>query len=398
MSMKPPVDGKFVAYGGSSQMLDTEVRGDVLRTDPGSLFIAPDPNYRNLCLIGNSTFPKSGEDGFSQNQDVINGAAGRPIMKCELYQVGARQDPTHGQASGPPTVTQGGQQRPLAVGDKIRIHGLYAVDYAHPWTWSVWTDSFTVMRGVLEAGYVHSELHPYAYYDIALLSELSAADQRAETHTFVAPVCPEQYSSTYLANKLDGVAGDLVDNAMWNGMTATLHLDGGPSPGAAFERQLAIANVQQLGSPPTITSQASGATGLDVNVQISGTDILNPSIYIATFSVSWVQALRVSWTPSPVPVDTPVDLTFTVRDATGKVVPNCQILLNGVAAGTSGSKIRKTFHHITVTETERVIDSRGKPHLIHIQVPAAPAVTVTAQKEGYEDAHAKLNFGPVHST
>ena len=394
--MKAPLnDGKFVGYGGPGEILDTEVRGDALTTDPGAFFIAPDSNYQHLCLIGNHTFPKPGEpaDGPDVSQ-VVAAAAGRPIIKCELYAVGSRPDPTNGNP-GTMMVTEGGRQRPLAVGDKVRVRGLYVVDYAHPWSNSVWTSSFVVMRGLLEAGYVHSELHPYEFGDVQLVSQLPAAEQAAESHTIVAPVCPEQYSSTYLANKFAGVAGDLVTNAMWTTMTATFELDGGPSPGPAYTRRLTIDSPEQIGAPPTISSEYSGTTGLTVTVRATGTDITNPSFYSATFGVSWVETLTVSWTPATVPVDTPVDLVFTAHDATGKVVPGCEILLNGAQVGTSGSTIRKTFQHRMVTVTESVKGADGKPHLVTLHEKAPPVVSVVAQHQGYEDAYAKLRFAQV---
>lgn len=394
--MKPPVDGKFVAYGGPTMLLDTELRGQVLNTDPGMLFIAPDQNYMHLCAIGNTIMPGPNDSTFNGCQAIVSQAAGRPVIKCELYGVGSRPDPTSGNP-GVPTVIDGGRQRSLAIGDHIRIRGLYVVDYAHPWSNDLWTSSFIVMRGTLEAGYVHSELHPYDFQDLALVNQLSRADQLAEGHTFIAPLCPEQYSSTYLWNKLNGVAGDLVDSATWTSLTSTFTIKGDPAPDPSSVRRLSIANEVRIGNPPVLTYTDSGSTDLEVTVTMTGTDLTNPSIYSGTFSVQWSRALAsIYCSPSPVPVDSPVSLEFTVLDAQRNVVPDCDIYLNGQLAGKSGASLaNQTFKHVMVTKTEREIGENGKPVIVRYQAPAPPSVTVHAQKQGYDDAWSHLDFAPV---
>lgn len=395
--MKAPVDGKFVAYGGPAMLLDTELRGQALNTDPGMLFITPDQNYMHLCGIGNTIIPGPGEPVSPGSiQAVISQAAGRPVIKCELYGVGSRPDPSQGNP-GTLMVVDGGRQRPLAIGDHIRIRGLYVFDYAHPWSNGLWTSSFVVMRGLLEAGYVHSELHPYDFQQLALISELSHSDQLSEGHTFVAPICPEQYSSTYAWNKVNGVAGDLVDNAMWTSLTSRFTVHGDPAPDASSVRRLRTANEVIIGNPPTLSYSESGGTDLEVTVTMTGTDVANPSIYTATFSVEWSHALsKIYCVPATVPVDTPVSLEFRVVDAQGSAVPDCNIYLNNQLAGTSGTSLpKRTFQHIMVRKTERETGTNGKPVIIRYQAPAPPTVTVHATKAGYDDAWSHLVFGPV---
>jgi len=387
--VKPPIDSKFVAYGGPNFAVDTEVRGEIVEAG-GDLLIVPQNNYLHLCRPGNFRHPKPGEQVswgnppqscYDQQREAL--IAARPVIKCELYAVGGRPDPSGG-ASAPPSVIEGGTPRPLRVGDTVRLRGLYVIDYSHPMYcdgFSTSFGSFMVWRGLYPTGYVHTEIHPYGYFGVELLDQLSPDQQLAENHTFVAPIYPEVYDSTYGWNKLWGVAGNMVDNAIETTETFSITVHGPLAPGAGYDRELVLTNVAQYGNPPVITKTPSGTTDMSVQVQISGSDIMNPSLFTATFAIAWMPLMNVTYTPNPLPLDMPVTVTFAARDARdGSALNGLPVLFNGNQVGVSGTPFSYRFQ----SQYKVVwISTNGTRHMIRVRV--GPSIAVIVRQAGFED-------------
>src|SRR5688500_13590452 len=93
MPVKPPINEKFVAYGGPGEALSTELVGRIVHVNGVNLFIVPDKSYEHLVIEGNRRRPKQrGEEGKDYYHKFIvpAGGGGLPIIKCETYSVGAR--------------------------------------------------------------------------------------------------------------------------------------------------------------------------------------------------------------------------------------------------------------------------------------------------------------------
>jgi hypothetical protein len=297
--MQPPIlgtngQGKFAAYGGPDFTVDTELKCRIVAIEGSTLFVAPYENYGYLLLEGNRRGPAPGEGGYDsiyRPKILSQGTPPPPIMKLETYAVGGWPDSSDGGGT-PPTVNDNNQTRPVRVGDHIRISGMYVIDYAHPMYHDVHSDSFTYMRGPFKAAYAHSEIHPYRFQGVELISNLQPGPQLfTEAHTVVAPVFPEVYSFTWKANSLFGRAGHFVDEAKRETNTASFFISAPPKPPGDFVPRLIQSEVTQKGEgTASITHKLVGDNGASVTVSVRGVDILKPLVYRAKYAVTWVTA------------------------------------------------------------------------------------------------------------
>ncbi|MDP9352113.1 MAG: NBR1-Ig-like domain-containing protein, partial [Chloroflexota bacterium] len=259
-----------------------------------TLLVAPYQNYYHLLREGNRRHPVVGEPGYDWYRDVIMANSGTeypPLIKLETYGVGER--PHSNPSLALPNVNDNGQIRPVRAGDHIRVTGLYVIDYAHQMFSDLYTDSFCYMRGFYRACYAHAELHPYNPDSVELLTSSPPATVSAETHTVVAPVYPEVYSFTYAWNKVSGVAGHFVDAAKQEQQTAAFFIGAPVRPGPDYELRFRQSDVTKVGQGEATVSHSPVADkGVSVQVVVTGSNVLNPLVYQARYSVDWVPKIR----------------------------------------------------------------------------------------------------------
>ncbi|GAC1404159.1 MAG: hypothetical protein NVSMB49_22450 [Ktedonobacteraceae bacterium] len=291
--MKPPIGDKFVAYGGPDFMVDTEVKGRVVAIEKTELYVVPYANYEYLLLEGNRRHPVPGEDGYVwyQNNILVHDATYPPIINMETYGVGGRGTSDPGDGT-PPSLSDNGQIRPVQVGDHIRVAGLHVIDYSHPAYFILCTGSFSYMRGLYRACYAHTEIHPYNFNAIELITNLQPSPELyTEHHTVCAPIYPELYSQTYGWNKLWGVAGHLVDAAEQATQVASFFISAPPKPGEAdYIMHFTQSDIVQTGQgEASLTYTQVGDEGVTVTVTVNGSDVTNPLVYRAKYTVEWIR-------------------------------------------------------------------------------------------------------------
>jgi hypothetical protein len=286
----PLGDAKFVAYGGPEFDVDAELGGQVVKIheDRNVFFLALSRNYHHFAIEGNRRRPTATEDypdaywnGYRAIEDVI-GASHVPIVKLESYGVGERIG-----TEGPLVVKEDGVERPLRVGDFIRVTGLYAIDYSHTMYYHLHTSSAVYMRGFYKTGYAHTELHPFNHSTIELQTPQNA---NSEVHVVSAPVYPEVYSKTYLWNKWMGVAGHFVDASKQSTRTATFFIPAPRRPSTAKDLQLRLVRSElvERGAGTAYWSSVAVPGGFNVTVSITGHDVMNPKVHKARYTARWI--------------------------------------------------------------------------------------------------------------
>ena len=303
--MQPPINAKFVAYGGSDFTVDTELKGIVVAIWGTELYVAPYGNYNYLLIEGNRRRPVSTEECADKEPTTLCGWVfyrdnilayqsinPPPIIKMETYAVGGRADPLGDNPAVPPKVRDAttGEVREIRVRDHIRVSGLYVIDYAHPMYYKYVTSSFIYMRGLYKAAYAHAELHPYNYHSIELITNMGpSAALHDEVHTVVAPVYQEFYVGQYGWNKLTGVAQHLVESSKQETRRASFFIKAPPKPSFDYRPRFAHYDVLKLGGGEvTVTPSEVTDLGVSVTVTVTGRDVLNPLIYRARYAVQWV--------------------------------------------------------------------------------------------------------------
>ena len=195
-----------------------------------------------------------------------------------------------------PTVIDQGVARKIRVNDYIWMSGLSVVDCAHSMYWIYFEEPFTYMRGFYKAAFPHAEIHPYNWGNVRLLSSLPAADFTTRVHTAFAPVPTQVYSSTYLYNKVMGVAGHFVDDAIDTRRTIRFRMLAQDAPGPDYEPAVVIDNIKSWGNGFFVgTTAEPGADGaVEVTVTVEGNDLINPFVHQASYTATWRLAERTS--------------------------------------------------------------------------------------------------------
>lgn len=291
---RPPVDNKFVAYGGPSFSVDVQMIGTIAGIDHNELYLAPDPNYRHLLFPGNRIIPAPGEGGRLFWQDFV--APTTEVIKIEAASgVGPR--PPSDTSGTTPTVFDPdiGQRRTLRRGDRVRISGLYVVDYSHTMYDILQTDSYCYGRGFLDqerACYAHGEIHPYNYNDIVLDRSQATAcigPSCAETRTFmvVAPFIPQVFSWTHRWNQILGIDGHFLDEGRRSFDIQDFTIPAPPMPSCRGGCILRYRVTDRVAIGGTDSSHYAGPNYVRVNLHVYGTSAPSPAVLRETVQAFW---------------------------------------------------------------------------------------------------------------
>lgn len=278
---KPPVNEKFVVYGGSKATIDAELKGRVVAFWATMIYIVPDSNYDHLLIEGNRRRPDAGEnykEAWEWYRDNILPETG-PIIKVEA-------DPIPGIQKGSdrlPEVLENGVWRTVRKGDHVKLTGLYAVDYSHSMFYKLHTSSTTSKRGLYRAGVAHAEIHPYNHpWEL-----VSSAQANSEIHLVGAPIYSQIYTGTWWWNKKMGVAGDFVDEKKETMKVAQFFIPAPPRLGPDFEPHLVVSEVLEGGEGTASVTSSRTDAGVRVTVTVRGSKASNPRIHRARYTVEW---------------------------------------------------------------------------------------------------------------
>ena len=290
----PPVDEKFVAYGGPDFSIGVEMIGTIAGIDHNELYLAPDPNYRHLLLPGNRIIPAPGEEGRNFWENFV--APYTEVIKIEAY-TGVGPRPASDTSGTTPSVfdADGGGWRTLRRGDRVCIRGLHVVDYSHTMYAPLQTDSFCYGLGFLDlerACYAHGEIHPYNYTGIVLDRPQATAclgPNCAETRTLmvVAPFIPQIFSWTHEWNRILGIAGDFLDEGRRAFDIQTLTIPAPPMPSCRAGCILRYRVIDRVAIGSTQSDHSVGSDNVRVLLHVYGTSARDTALLRETVQVYW---------------------------------------------------------------------------------------------------------------
>jgi PKD repeat protein len=315
-------------------------------------------------------------------------------------------------------------------GDHVKITGVYAIDYAHSWWSEVCEELSTRMRGGLKVCAAHAEFHPYwsnrddPEKAIILLEPLKPGKPNVESHTVVAPIFPDFYSSTWPPNIVGGLActngldivetiqrvrarlglppipcdyTTLLDSSVQTVKTSEFFVEAPQKPtectaDVPCQMTLQESDIKKSGQA-RLLEKVRQDNGWLIKIQATGGDPWNPSIYQSTWSVSWAigpdnvdpdttitsardgRGRELLGQPNPISISNSISFTFTGTDNnTGVVGFECSLDgsapspctegrkgYSGLAAGTHTFQVAAIDAASNVDETPATFTWRADP-------------------------------------
>lgn len=165
------------------------------------------------------------------------------------------------------------------------VTGLYVIDYGHDMYHDTCTDAFSYMRGTLKACHAHAELHPFNVDSLTLVSLPVPSDSvLVQKHLMAAPFYEDYYSWTYEWNKVNGVAGDRVDQSIWTTWKKDAWIFQPAYPPGCANCQVGE-SLAFTGSGGASNVTWNEDESINLHMSVTGNNISTPTLWITTINV-----------------------------------------------------------------------------------------------------------------